>query len=126
MDIYEDRKGRNGEPIGDYALKLFSIIKAKGYVLVISDLLVRELEGYYSLAEVNGMMKPFEKLIEKVIATREQRDEAKLLAKERFVPPGDALHAIIARDNKLTLVTRDSDFRNLEDVSKHYKPEDII
>lgn len=29
IDLYEDRKGYNKEPLGDFALKLFSYIKAK-------------------------------------------------------------------------------------------------
>lgn len=126
IDIYEDRKGYAGEPLGDYALKLFSILKAKGMMLVITDILLRELESFYTIAEVNGMMKPFEKIIEKIISTKAQRDEAKRIAQERQIPPGDALHAIIARDHKLILVTRDNDFRKLQDISKYYKPEDII
>lgn len=126
MDIYEDRKGYNQEPLGDYALKLFSLIKTKKNKLIITDLLIKELEMNYSMEEINGMIKPFEDLIEKVIATRKQRDEAEKIAEERNIPKGDALHAIIARDNNVILVTRDRHFRKLEDISKHYKPEDII
>ena len=62
----------------------------------------------------------------KIFASKEQRDEAKKIAIERNVPPGDALHAIMSRDYELILVTRDNDFRKLEDISKHYKPEEII
>lgn len=126
MDLYEDRKGYNDEPLGEYALKLFSLIKAKNKILIITDLLVRELEMNYSIAEINGMMKPFETNTEKIIASQKQREEAKKIGKERNVPPGDALHAIIARDNKLILITRDNDFRKLEDISKHHKPEELI
>ncbi len=126
MDLYEDRKGYNNEPLGEYALKLFSLIKAKNKTLAITDLLVRELEMNYSIAEINGMMKPFEAIIEKIIASKKQREEAMKIAKERNVPPGDVLHAIIARDSKLVLITRDNDFRKLEDISKHYKPEELL
>ena len=38
MDLLEDRKGYNHQPLGDYALKLFTFIKAKKYKLIISDL----------------------------------------------------------------------------------------
>ena len=126
MDLYEDRKGFNNEPLGDYALKLFSSIRTKKSKLIITDILIRELEMNYSVEEINGMMKPFENIIEKIIATREQRDEAKKIAEERNIPPGDVLHAIITRDNELILITRDKHFRQLEDISKHHKPEDII
>jgi len=116
MDLLEDRKGYNNEPLGDYALKLFSLIKAKKSTLILSDILIRELEGYYSLEEINGMMLPFQKIIEKIIATKEQRVEARKIAEERNLPPGDCLHAILARDN---------DFKLLEDITSHYKPEEI-
>jgi len=101
IDLYEDRKGYNHEPLGDFAWKLFALIKAKKNKLIISDLLIRELEMNYSGEEINGMMKPFESLIEKIIATKEQRDEAERIAEERNVPKGDALHAVLARDYNL-------------------------
>ena len=126
MDLLEDRKGFNGELLGVYALKLFAMIKAKNHKLVLSDLLIRELESNYSVEEINGMVLPFKKIIEKVFVTKEQRDEAKKIAEERNLPPGDALHAIIARDNNFTMITRDKHFRELRDITKHYKPEEII
>ena len=126
VDIYEDRKGYNNEPLGDYAFNLLVKIKAQEKIIVLTDFLIKELETLYSAAEINGMFKPFEKIIKKIIATEKQREESKKIAKERDVPAGDALHAIIARDNDLILVTRDRHFRKLEDISKHYKPEDLI
>jgi len=126
IDLYENRKGYNDEPLGDFALKLFSLIKAKKDKLIITDLLIKELEMGYSLEEINGMVKPFEEIIEKVIATTEQRDESKKIAEERGLPPGDVLHAVIARDHNLILITRDKHFRQLKDITKNYKPEDII
>jgi len=126
IDLYEDREGYKQEPLGDFAWKLFALIKSKNNILIITDLLIRELEMNYSIEEINGMMKPFENIFQKIIATKEQRDEAEKLAKERKVPKGDALHAILARDHKLILIARDKHFRELEDISKHHKPEDII
>ncbi len=126
IDLYEDRIGYNQEPLGDFAWKLFSLIKAKKDRLIITDLLIRELEMNYSIEEINGMMKLFEDIIEKIIATKEQYNESKKIAEERDIPPGDILHAIIARDHNLIFITRDKHFRELEDISKHYKPEDII
>ena len=126
IDLYEDRKGYNNEPLGEYALKLLAMIKAQEKTIVISDRLIRELEAFYSIAEINGMMKPFEKITRRVMSTEMQKNEAKRIAQERSIPLGDALHAILARDNKLILITRDNDFRKLNDVSKSYKPEEII
>ena len=126
VDLYEDRKDYNNEPLGNYAFKLLVKIKAKESTIVLTDFLIKELETLYSVAEINGMFKPFEKIIKKIIATEKQWEEAKKIAKERDVPAGDALHVIIARDNNFILVTRDRHFRELEDISKHYKPEELI
>ena len=126
VDLYEDRKDYNNEPLGNYAFKLLVKIKAKESAIVLTDFLIRELETIYSVAEINGMFKPFDKIIKKIIATEKQWEEAKKIAKERDVPAGDALHVIIARDNNFILVTRDRHFRELEDISKHYKPEELI
>ncbi len=127
VDLYDDREGFNGEPLGDYALKLLVKLKAGEKIIILTDFLMKELEmNNYTLDQINGMFKPFEKQIEKVVASKEQRDEAKKIALERNVPKGDALHAIIARDNKLILVTRDKHFKQLEDIWKHHKPEELI
>ncbi len=126
IDFYEDRKGYNEEPLGDYAWRLLALIKSKRYKLIITDLLMKELELNYSPEEIKGMMKLFEDIIEKIISTEDQRDEAKKIAEKRDVPSGDALHAILARDNKLILISRDNHFRKLLDISKYYKPEELI
>lgn len=126
MDLLEDRKGYHDEPLGDYALKLFAMIKSKKHRLIISDLLIRELESNYSMEQINGMVLPFQKIMEKVFVTKEQRDEAKKIAEERNLPSGDVLHAIVARDNSYIMVTRDKHFKELGNITKHCKPEEII
>jgi predicted nucleic acid-binding protein len=127
VDLYDDRRGFNDEPLGDYALKLLVKLKAGENIIVFTDFLLKELEmNNYSLEQINGMFKPFEKQIEKIVAAKEQREEAKKIALKRDVPPGDVLHAIIARDNKLILVTRDRHFQQLEDIWKHHRPEELI
>jgi len=125
IDLYEDRTGYNEEPLGDYAWKLFALIKAKNDKIVISDFLIRELEMNYSIEEINGMMNPFENLLEKVFLAKEQKDEAKKIADKRNLPPGDVVHAIIARDNNFILVTRGKHFKQLTGITKYYKPEDL-
>ncbi|MBI2498892.1 PIN domain-containing protein [Candidatus Woesearchaeota archaeon] len=126
IDLYEDRKGYNQEPLGDFALGLFALIRAKNNKLIITDILIKELEMNYSLEEINGMIKPFEDIIEKIISTGKQREEARNIANNRNIPAGDVLPAIIARDHKLILITRDNHFKQLVDISGYYKPEDII
>jgi len=126
VDFYENRKGYNNECLGDYAFKLLIQIKAKADRIILTDFLIRELEVRYSIEEINGMFKLFEHLVDKIMITKEQKEEANKISEKRNVPKGDAIHAIIARDNKLILITRDNHFRSLEDISFYYRPEEFI
>jgi predicted nucleic acid-binding protein len=126
MDMYEDRKGYCGEPIGYYAFRLIAIIKNSKSRLIISDILIKELLNNYSFEQINSMLKPFEKFIDHINSTKYQIEEAESISKQRNLPKGDVLHAILSRDNNLILISRDKHFRQLQDVSKYYKPEDVI
>lgn len=126
IDLYEDRKGYDGELLGEFAtIFLFSLLKQQ-QVLIISKLLIKELKRYYTEEQIEGMFRPFAGIIEKIAITKQQADEAKHLAEERKIPEGDALHAILARDYHLILVTRDNDFKKIENIAKCYKPEELI
>ena len=126
VDLYEDRKGYNKEPLGHFAFKLFNFIKAKDQKIAITDLIIKELEGIYSIQEINGMMTPFKNMFIRIISSRKQHKEAESTASTRGIPKGDALHAIMARDSRLILITRDKHFKILRDISESYKPEELI
>jgi predicted nucleic acid-binding protein len=125
IDLYEDRVGYNGEPLGDYAWQLLALIRGRDERVVVSDLLLNELESRLTLEQIRGMFSLFETIIERRISTESQWLEAERLARERNVPPGDALHAIIARDGGFVLVTRDRHFNSLLDISPYLLPEDL-
>ena len=124
MDVLEDRKGYGDEPLGEYALKLFSMIRSKKDVIVISDILMKELLGYYSLDQVNGMLRPF--FVLKIFTSKKQDRIAIKIAERRNLPKGDVLHAILAKDSGSVLVTRDKHFEKLVDICNYYKPEELI
>ena len=126
MDVYEGRIGFNNEPLGKYALKLFALIRKENHRLVISDILIQELQRYYPIEKINGMMKIYENLIEKVSVSKKHYKEAEKIVKEKNLPLGDVLHTILARDYNLILVTRDKHFKELVFISKSYKPEELI
>ncbi|MFH1511282.1 MAG: hypothetical protein ABIF10_06325 [Candidatus Woesearchaeota archaeon] len=92
--------------------------------LVLTDFLQRELEVNYSVPEINCMFKMFEKIT--LVSTSKQRSEAKTIAEERNVPPGDMLFAIVARDNDVKLVSRDRHFNCLKDIAEYSRPEDLL
>lgn len=126
IDVYEDRKGFNGEPLGDYAFNLLILIKSKNYKLITSDHLIKELSVRYPVEHINGIFKPFEKIITCLNVTKQQSAEAKKIAIEKSLPRGDVLHAILSRDYNLIMVARDNHFRFLTDLIEFFKPEELI
>lgn len=126
MDFYEDRKGFNDEPIDEYAWKFLSIIKVKKFQIIVSDILMIELENHYSMDVIKGMFSQFSDLILKVNSNKEQISEAKNISLARQLPYPDALHAILSRDYSAILITRDNHFRLLKDIVKSHKPENFF
>ena len=126
MDFFGDRIGYKGEPLGQYARRFLSILLSKGEKIVLSDLIIIELSHYYSADKMRVLFAPLEGIIDKIYTTSSQKERAKLLSKIRKVPTGDALHAVIAHDLKLFLITRDKHFRKLRDISESHKPEHLI
>ena len=126
IDVYEDRKGYNGELLGRCGSKLLFHIIATDSMIIITDYLIIELCNKYNIEQVKCMMMPFEKIIKRIDISSEQYREAEILAFERRVPYGDALHSIIARDSKCILIARDRHFDRLRDISEPHTPEYFI
>jgi len=124
MDYYEDRLSGN-KKIGEYAFKLLCKLLALEVKIVVSNYILKELERFYSYEQIRGFTSPFERVMEQVSITQEQIKESKILALERNIPKGDALHAIIARDNNAIVISRDHHFEKIPDVCKCVKPEEI-
>jgi len=125
MDYYEDRKD-SSKDIGEFAFRLLSELLASKSKIVVSSFLLRELEVAYSLDKIRGLALPFEKIMERVDVSDKQREEGKKIAEERKLPKGDALHAVLARDNHAILVSGDKHFQLLKDICEVVRPEDII
>ena len=123
MDLCENRKGFRDEPLDRYAF-LFFLHVLDNHTLIVSDVLVQELGKYYSDPEIGAMLRPFN--IIRVRTSSKQGNAAEKLMRERGVPLGDALHAVLARDMNAVLVTRDKHFALLIDVVESKKPEEII
>jgi predicted nucleic acid-binding protein len=125
MDYYEDRKDPN-KHLGELAFRLLCKLLASKSAIVVSQIIFLEMATYYSMDEIRGITMPFERLIIKANISKAQKEEAITLAKERKVPRGDALHAILARDNQAILVSRDRHFQLLKDICSVMKPEELI
>lgn len=125
MDYYEDRRDPS-KNIGEIAYKLLCKLLASKSKIVVSTFLLKELETAYSIDKIRGITFPFEKLMEKIDVSEKQREEAKKIAKQRGIPVGDVIHAILVRDNNAILISRDKHFQLLKDICKIMKPEEII
>lgn len=123
LDFYEKR-GRNGELALKLILKIINEDLKVGY----SDLHIKEFKnlGYFQneINSIFSIVKPNN--IKHVHIYREQKEEAKKIARQRNVPRKDALHAVLSRDNNLQLISRDEHFEKLKDISIAKKPEDFI
>lgn len=116
LDYYEKR-GRNGK----IAKKLIQkAIKNRDRV-AFSDMHIIELKNLgYNVAAISKIVNVAAKakLLTKISINKEQREEAIRIAKQRSVPRGDALHAILCRDSDCTFITLDEDFLRLRDVTE--------
>ena len=122
VDHYLER-GENGQ----VALKLILKIIDEHSVVVFSNYVEKELKDIgFSQDEINSllrMVKPNH--LKRVQVTKEQFEEARRLSKQRDVPLGDAIHAVLARDHDAQLVSRDWDFEKLKDITNVQKPQKL-
>ena len=123
LDYYLNR-GENGK----IALKLILKIITEDSTIIFSNFIEKEFKNLgLSQIEINSFLqivKPDH--IRRIQITKEQFEEARKLAKQRNIPLGDIIHAIVARDNEAQLVSRDWDFERLKDITKAKLPEDLI
>ena len=127
-DFYENRFSKVGRPLGKYATDLFmNILKNKDKILF-SEALIWELKKDYEEKDVNHMLNLLflNKTLVRIEITKEEYLEAKKLSQLRNIPFIDCLNAIQARNHKAIMVSQDDHYlKNLTDIIKTMKPEDI-
>jgi predicted nucleic acid-binding protein len=113
---------------GKIALKLILKIIDENGVIVYSDFILKEFKRLgFTTNEINSILriaKPDH--IKGIHLNKEQLSEAAKLSKQRDIPLGDCIHALLARDNELQLVSRDHHFTRLKDIADTKLPEDLI
>jgi len=126
-DYYENRSD-NLRPLGEWALMLINNILESGDFILYSDFIIEELKIKYSEEGIRNILEIADKrnLLLKADISESQAKEAAILCKRRKVSFGDALHAILARDNNAIMVTRDKHFLELTDIAEVKKPEELI
>lgn len=126
-DYYENRSDRFRQ-LGEWALKLIKDIVENKELVIYSDIVIDELKIKYDNAGISDIFEIVKKqnLLVKASISELQIKEAAKLCKERKVAFGDALHAVLARDNNAVMITRDKHFLELADVAVIRKPEELI
>ncbi len=125
-DYFENRKDRF-RPLGEWAFRLLKKIIYNKEKVMYSDLVVSELLNYFDrdkIKEIFSIVK--NDFLEKVDIKKHHGEEAFDLKEKEGIPFGDALHAVLAKENNAILVTRDKHFRKLLKIVKIRKPEELI
>ncbi|MBS3123830.1 PIN domain-containing protein [Candidatus Woesearchaeota archaeon] len=117
------------EPFAETALKLILKTIKEDSIIIFSNFNEKEMKDVgLSSDEINSLLsiiKPDH--IKRVSVTKSQFEEAKRLARQRDIPLGDTIHALLARDHEAQLVSRDEkDFRKLKDVAIMAEPKDLV
>jgi len=127
-DYFEDR-GDGIRPLGEFAFQFLKKCTETGAEILVSDIVVFELEARLSKERVKEIFSSFRGIIKKVTANSGQISEARKEWQNRnkALPFKDVLHAIIARDNNAVLVARDNHFFDmLTSIVEVEKPEEIM
>ncbi len=126
LDFFENRDKPN-LPKGEWAYKLLNKIVESDNKIIYSNVNLLELVSVgYSLNYINNIFKSLEQVLIFVESTNKQIGKARDLAFKRDIPKGDALHALIARDNNAILISLDHHFKKVYDIIKVKRPQDFI
>ncbi len=124
-DYFEDRKDAL-RPLGEFAFQFLKNCEKKNCSVFYSEVVVYELKRDYSDEMIKQVFSSFEHFLGIVPISNEQYLESKKLAKVKTEShAADILHAIIARDNKAVLITRDFHFETLRDIVEIKAPEEV-
>lgn len=126
IDYFENRKDRF-RPIGEWAFMLIRKIVGNKDLVLYSDSVQDELGLFYSDEQIKKVVSIVpNQLLVHLKASTDQIEESVKLSKKVCIKRMDVLHAILARDNKAVLVTRDKHFYELSEHLVIKKPEDLI
>lgn len=119
---YYLKRDKNGE----VAKNLIKKIIFNKKTIVYSTLTIKELKHLgYMENEIKEILSLSAKRIF-IQVSKEQFNEAKRIAKQRDIPVGDVINAIISRDNEAQLVSNDLHFQRLKDITKVKTPLELI
>lgn len=125
-DFFENRFD-NFRPLGEWAFRFLKKVVDENGLILYSDLVLKELSKEYSEEQIINILSivPSYLLMEVKISVF-QFNEAKILSIQLKTPLKDTIHAVVPRDNKAILITRDKHFIEFGEIVLVRKPEDLI
>lgn len=121
-DYWENRSD-NLRPLGEFAVKFFNKIVENEDIIIISDLIIKEMRIAYNDEVIYKIFSIIpEDLLDMIIFTKEQLLRAKQLLLVSGIPLNDALHIIMSKDNQSILISRDN---HMIDFGDAIKPEEL-
>ncbi len=126
IDYFENRSD-GLKPLGEFASLFFNKCAKENHKIFFSNLVFEELSKYISEIEINNLIYNFSNIIILVNYSNKHILKAKNLIKEyNQLHFSDALHIVVAKENKCIVITRDNHFFNLNELIEVSNPEEII
>jgi len=120
---YLENRTDNVKPLGELAFQFLQECRKHRCTVVIAEPVLFELKDIPKHL-IDGLFSSFGDLLVEAHVSERQFAEAKNISRKRQVPFNDAFHAIIARDNKAIMITRDYHFDELSDIVQSAAPEE--
>ena len=123
IDFIENRSA-GLYPLGECAFQFFKKCRAHNYKVLYSTAVIWEMESQNHPFET--ILNEFNDILQKVEISKEIHMNAKIIAKQRALGFGDVLRALLSKENKSILITRDLHFYQLNDITKCRKPAELL
>lgn len=127
LDLWWDRES-GLEPLGVFAKQFFDAARACKYALIVSSSTLTEIElNFDRPGVVKEFFAGFEALgkLRVVTARQDLIDTAKGMRGLDGIPVHDRVHALIAKEEGVTIITRDKHFERLGTIAPSMSPEDL-
>lgn len=121
-DYLEDRED-SMKPLGELAFQFLQKCREHHCTIIIAEPVLFELKDIPKHL-IDTLLSSFKDLLTEAPVSEKQLAEAKKISKERNLPFNDVFHAVISRDNKAIMITRDAHFEQLSDIVESMAPEE--
>lgn len=129
LDFYLDRKD-GIKPLGEFAFNLIKRTISCEFEIILLKEIFFELKTVLGIKDANLENIIFNELrrknkIANICSNEKQEKDCLLLSNQFNIPKTDALIAIMARDEKALIISRDKHFDLLKHIANYVTPEEL-